>query len=399
MKEWGMLQYPGRAPQLPMHGINDLGNSMARMGQAVAGFLENTGHFVEEQMQVTSTGNLADFAGKLKEIERTTRDEINMLPVRDWDYTWEQVSAPLLDSALNELPEEARDAGKELAMLYNRRASLEARRDYELKRIGRARSQWQGRVESAVAEGDETAAQQWLEAGRHVFIPEEEMETHLQSARSKCSLNRWQHRMQEQPLETLQALQQNDAPDLPDDEEDAARLQEMTRETGQRLTLQLAQELTERVEAGHAPTAAELQQVVNAGLLSTPIQEQAERPLATHEICDWLRRVDERDGDAHQDAALKVEIATAPIPIVERQMLLRRMQQTAEIPVQQRRAHSQQLWNAYRAGAFGCCGDEMALRRLGELQEKAVEQWGQPHASSPLSEVDDFAQHWVCFEE
>lgn len=399
MKEWGMLESPGRAPQLSVHGISDWGNSMSRMGQAVAGFLENAGHFVEERMQVTSTGNLADFAGKLKEIEQSTRDELMILPIRDWDYAWEQTSAPLLESAINELPEEDREVGKDMAMLYNRRASLQARRDYELECIGQARSQWEDRVQSSVNEGDDEAAGQWLEAGRRVFVPEEEMEEQQQSVRSKCSLQRWQRRLHENPLDTLQLLQQNQPEDWPSEQKDVTRLQEQANETKRRLTIQLSQELAARVQQGKSPAADDLQQVAAAGLLAAPDASVPLRPLKTQEVCDWLRRIDERDMDEQQEAALKIEIATAPIPLNERQMLLSRLSLSANVPAETRRDYSRRLWNAYRAGSFGCCGDEAALRRLGALQEKGLHDLMQQGKAPelPLSDAADW-NHWVCFE-
>lgn len=398
MKEWGMMEYPGRAPQLSVHGISDWGNSMSKMGQAVAGFLENTGHFVHERMKVTSTGNLADFAGKLKEIEQATREELSMQPIRDWDYAWEQTSAPMLESVINEMPEETRDAARDMAALYIRRASLQARRDYELENIGRARSQWQNRVDSAVEEGDDLGAGQWLEAGRDVFVPESEMEGQQQRVRSKCSMKRWQNGLNDAPMETLLAMQQQPQ-DWPSDEADASQLQEQAAETQKRLTLQLAQELADRVEQGHAPTPEELQPFVSVGLLSELPQNQEERPLAISAACDWLRRIDEREDDAAQEAALKMEIATAPIPLEERQMLLSRLRESAAVPAEKRRDFSQRLWNAYRAGAFGCCGDEEALRRLGELQEKGLNTMlQQENRSEPPLSLTAEQDHWVCFE-
>lgn len=398
MKEWGMMEYPGRAPQLSVHGISDWGNSMSKMGPAVAGFLENTGHFVHERMKVTSTGNLADFAGKLKEIEQATREELSMLPIRDWDYAWEQTSAPMLESVINEMPEETREAAKDMAALYIRRASLQARRDYELENIGRARSQWQERVDSAVEEGDDLGAGQWLEAGRDVFVPDSEMEGQQQRVHSKCSMNRWQNRLNDAPMETLLAMQQQPQ-DWPSDETDASQLQEQAAETRKRLTQQLAQELADRVEQGHAPTSEDLQQFVSVGLLPEFPKDQDERPLSTQAACDWLRRIDEREDDAEQEAALKMEIATAPIPLVERQMLLGRLRESAAVPSEKRRDYSQRLWNAYLSGAFGCCGDEEALRRLGELQEKGLNTMRQQeNRSEPPLSLTAEQDHWVCFE-
>ena len=192
MKEWGMQAYPRQGVHLPVNSLNDWGRTGKVLGQGVAEAGQGMTALVPVIDKVARAGKTADVAAMLDEIGRETADELAHLPVRDWNYSWQQAYAPRVQEMLNQFTGEERQQALELSEVYGRRYSLEGRRNLELERIHQARRQWQERVDSAVQRGDEKAACQWVEQGRGVFVPEAEMQQTLSSTRSRSLQCSWQ---------------------------------------------------------------------------------------------------------------------------------------------------------------------------------------------------------------
>lgn len=400
MKEWGLQAYPRQGVHLPVNALNDWGRSGRVLGQGVEDAGRGLATLAPAIAQVVHAGQSADTAAMLDEIGRETAAELMEMPVRDWDYSWSQAYAPRVQEMLSLFTGEEREEARRLSEVYGARYSLEGRRNLELERIRLSRSRWQEQVESAVLRGDSEAACEWVEQGRGVFVPEEEMQHALHRTRSRSLQNTWQRQLQQNPHSALEAWQRPDA-GKPEGEEELRLLENQMKQTRADLYNRLAEQLSMAVEQGEEPDSRELERAVAAGLIpADQVKTQYPcRALETAELCNWMRRIDEHT--AGEETQLKIDIATAPIPAAQRQLLLQRVCTTSAVSLDQRLNTSRTLWNLYRRGHFGCPGDEQAMRCLGRLQEDALQRLvtrTEKETASWLEHLCHSEDDWVCFD-
>lgn len=403
MREWGMQAYPRQGVHLPLNALNDWGRSGRALGQGVSDAGQGMAALVPAIEQVARAGHRADAAALLEEIGRETAAELLELPVRDWDYSWQQAYAPRVHEMLNDFSGGEREEALRLSELYGRKYSLEGRRQMELNRLHRAKERWRRQVDAAVQRGDADSARLWVEQGRGVFVPETEMQRELEHAQSRSLQSSWQQRLQQDPHATLADWQSTESP-KPAGAAELKSLEYEMQKTRAGLFDSLAVQLGASVEQGDEPDAQMLERAVTSGVLAPDQVVALQQPrvaLGVAESCNWLRRIDERaEAD---DARLVVEIALAPLPVEQKQVLLRRVQDTAALDPQQRSRMSRALWNLYRTGRFGCPGDEEAMRCLGRLQEEALRRLSSrseqetEHWLETLCRAEN--DNWVCFEQ
>ena len=398
-----MLSYPGRGVQVPLQGIATMDEPAARLGRVIEGAAQLGAQLAEQQETVTAAGSLADFAGRLRQIEQEAREEIDMQNVRDWQYAWKQASEPRLAEAVGELPPESREAGRHLAAVYNAQASATAKRDYELGRIGLARHRWQARVDDAVERGDAEEAERWIKAGKSLFVPDGAVEEQQRKVRSQSVLNCWKKAFRTNAAEALAALRREDAR-LPQEEADAECLQQLRDAQFRAVCRTMAEEMGQSVNAGQLPSRELYEKAAAAGVLSP---QQAESARKTPEygwgvsVGNWNRRVDECPEEEGAITRLQLDILAAPLPVAERSGLLRRLQRVREIPAPIRSQLSRGLWNMYLSGSFGCPGDGEALQVLTRLQGMGLEEMTRNrHGAEPerwLAAVRPVDDTWICF--
>ncbi len=401
MKEWGMLAYPRQGVHLPLNALNDWSRSGRVLGQGVAAAGAGVAELADAIYRVSSAGNDADVAGMLDEIARETTEELLENPVRDWDYSWNQAYTPRVQQMLEQFSGETRERARRMSEAYGCRYSLEGRRRMEVERLHQSRRRWQEQVDSAVLRGDAEAACQWLEQGREIFVPEEDMQQQLSDAQSRSLHSRWQQRLQQNPHEALAAWDAESDP-RPQGAEDIRALEGEVEQARKGVFSALALQLAAGVEQGTEPDAAALHSAVAAGVIKPDSVEKLQCPrraLSSVEACNWLRRIDERaDGD---DEQFVVDIALAPIPAEQRLFLLQRLQKSAQVPPQQRSGMSRRLWNMYHEGRFGCPGDAEAVQCLGRLQEEALQRlMRRPEKESEqwLTQLQEESDNWVCYQ-
>ena len=401
MKEWGLLAYPRQGVHLPVNALNDWGRSGRLYGQGVASAVEESVGLLDAMNRVRLAGDMADISGKLDEIGKETARELLELPVRDWEYSWQQAYTPRVQEMLSQFHGETREQALRMSRERSEGYSLEGQRQLELQRIHHARGEWQKQVDDAVQRGDADAASLWVEQGRDVFVPEKQMQAQLENARNQSLQNRWQLQLQSAPHEALAAWQSEEA-EKPASEREYRAVETAVQQTRSNLFHALAVQLVADVEGGREPGVAELEQAVSSGVLpreSLVDWQKPRRAMNPAEACDWLRRIDERSSDA--DTSLSVAVALAPIPMPQRQQLMKRLNATAALPARQRIAVSRTLRSLYNEGAFGNPGDSESLRCLGRLQEEALQRQttGQEKEVrewlESLAEKDD---EWLCFE-
>ena len=402
MKEWGMLAYPRQAVQLTLNSLNDWERTGRDMGQGAQQMGRGLGELASTIARVTQTGQLADAEAMLQEIGSEATEELLEQPVRDWNYSWQQAYGPRMQQLASQYSGEVREKVLQMGAAYGRRFSLEGRRQFELKRSHQSRSRWQKQVDSAVMQGDEEAACQWMEQGREVFVPEAEMPQQLEEVRNRSLQAAWQQRLQQDPYAALTSWQSAEAR-RPADAGVLQRLEGEMENTRQELYHSLASQLASAVEQGQEPDPTVLERAAAAGVL--PREQLAGRnqevaPLSLDRTCDWLRRIDERE--AGDDSQLVLSIALAPLPREQRRLLLQRVKTTAALPPQQRTAVSRTLWNWYREGRFGCPGDAESMLHLGRLQEEALHRMttaSREETDKWLERLSKTADAWLCFDE
>lgn len=401
MKEWGMLSYPRQSVHLPLNALNDWGNTGRVLGKGVADAGAGAVDLASAMCKVQQAGHEADIAGALDKIGRETTAELMDLPVRDWDYSWQQAYAPRVQELLDQYSGDTRERARQLSKVYGQRYSLDGRRRMEVEQIRQSRQRWQQQVDAAVQQGDSQTARDWLEQGSGVFVPEEQLPAQLDMAENRSLHARWKQRLLSEPQAALAAWH-DEHDEKPSNAEELRALESEVEQTRRGVLRSLAAELAAGVSHGQEPSAASLEQAVQARVLLPEYVtgwQLPRRPLDAAEACDWQRRIDERQ--EQDDEALTVEIALAPLPLEARRSLLERLQTTAALPPQQRAAVSRGLWNMYRQGGFGCPGDAEALHALSRLQAEALERQRtgkEQDCSRWLTQLRGETENWVCYE-
>ncbi len=398
-----MLAAPGQALRVPTQGLTGWDRLARSAGEGLAAALESGAELAAMRSKVSRTGELAAFTERLGRISAEVRDELDSQPAEDWDYAWNAAASARYAEAVQELSPESREGGRELARLHSEQASIEARRDRELQRIEQARRRWEERVEASVSEGDAEAAAEWMEAGRAVFVPEEQVEQRQQQVRSRACLSRWQRELGQRPLETLAALAASAEESLPPGAAEREALEEARQQAlrGQRRAL--AMQFSESLRAGQAPDASLLELAGRAGVIEEPPAQQTVRSGAEPDAfarSAWLRWIDERADGEEADTGRRLDIASAALPADLRRSLLLRLERTAHVPAADRSALSRSLLALHRSGGLGCPGDAESGRALLRLQDEGAEllaAQGAEAASAWLRMQQDSCGRWVCF--
>ena len=405
MKEWGMLRAPSPSVQIPVQGVMGWGEVAQSLGGGISSVILGSAELTKEKEQVTATGELADFSRQLYEIADDVRTRLSGHGNQDWEYAWEQMSAPRFAEAVAQLPPNARPAGRLLAEEFSRRAALQAFRDREVQQLDRARANWQQRVDAAVQAGDATSAERWLQSGAGVFLPQAQLEQESRRVRSRAGTSRWLMGLEEHPLKMLAELADARGDSLPQEDADRRRLQSAVQRSRQAARSALVQRMEARLADGEAYDEAELELARRADILSERQLAEAKhspRSLTQNELCVWNRRVDEAPADSPEREELQMDILTAPVLSSQRQKLLKRFALSSSVEVEDRLALSRGLWQMYSNGQFGCPGDELALRRLGQLQEAGLPllaEGGPEAAAGWMDQVSRGGIHWVCFSD
>ncbi len=398
-----MLSAPSPSVHLPVQGVMGWGEVARSTGSGISSVILGSAALMKEKEQVTATGDLAEFSRKLHDISDETRARLAGREVKDWDYSWQQESAPRFAEAVAELPPAARQAGREFAEAYSRRASIQALRDREIEQLGHARRNWQQRVESAVQSGDVEQAERWLQSGGGVFVPESELETERRRVRSRACAVNWRSALANKPVLALADWGAATPDDLPQDPAELRYLKAEVERTRRESAANLALHLAEQVNNQLPYDETELEQAAAAGLISAAQLNDARRQsreLKPAEFCTWLRRVDELSDDPAERLSTKLAILTAPISQAQRAGLLQRMELAGGVAADDRRTLSRSLWQLYSAGYLGCPGDSLALQRLAELQQgglPVLAHEGSEAAARWVEHVRGGGDRWVCF--
>lgn len=405
MKEWGMLSTPAASVSIPTQGLMGWGDVAADLGAGLGSVLIGTSELLNERNRVTAGGELAAFSADLRKIGDETAAELSRREVKDWDYAWEQLSAPRFAEAVAGLSPQSRAAGAELASAYSMRASVMARRDREVAGIARARNNWQQRVDAAVSAGDEESADRWLQSGAQTFVPPAQLESQRNHVRNRARAARWRNAFRQDEMNALTMIQHADADSLPDSENEMRQVEEECTLAKSRAGNHFAQYLTASLLSGRTPDAAECAKARDAGIITPAQYDSAQQEicaLSTEEVCEWMRRIDECPAEEAPRRDLVLSIGTAAVPVAQRADLLRRVERAAGVPAADRRALSGQLFCLYRRGVFGCPGDAHAVRRLCSLQQQGLcvlADEGSEASARWLKSLGSAAGTWVCYSD
>lgn len=405
MKEWGMLSAPSPAVRVPVQGVLGWSEVAGDIGSGISSVISGGAALAQQKDEVNAAGDLAEFSGRLHAISEETREELAERDVKDWEYSWQELSAPRFAEAVAELPPAAREAGRELAEAFSRKAAVQALRDHELNRLDKSRTSWQRRVESAVRRGDAAQAESWLQSAAGVFVPQGELEQARRRVRSRACVSGWRRALAENPLRALGDIRQAPEDALPRDAEDKRYFEAEVRRYRRDETARLAETLARYVTEQEPFDDELMQQAGRAGLLDERQLATADAPqrvLSPAERCDWMRRVDEVADSSEARTRMKLNIATAPFHFDERRELLERLQTSSKLSSDDRLTLSRSLWQMYERGEFGCPGDAAALQRLADLQKAGLPvlvEEGSEAAARWLEHVRGGGERWVCFSQ
>lgn len=400
MKEWGLKAYPGQSVQVPLSGISGMGEAARAFGRGLAAAGQGVAELMEMHEQVVAQGEMATLRDELQKVAENAQQQMaENGDAEQWETSWQQTVAPMVEPLLQKIPERRREHAWQLAQETLQRASLEARRQHEVGRLTAARQQWEARVREAETRGDAKSALSRLEEGREIFVPEGEMEARRRRVESRCCSSSWHARLQEDPVGALTAWRAEGA-QHPEDETDARALREEMAAAGISLRRQLGEELAQTVLRGTAPAPEVVQGAVSAGLMP-PQQTGRNRNLSPRDEAEWMRRADECEADEDSLAALRLQLATLPAPVAQRRRLLSYLEESRSMPQEPRRQLSAELWELYRKGAFGCAGDEVPQQRFCRLLNEGRRLLAEGDAEATgawLRSLRAKQTPWLCFE-
>ncbi len=409
MKEWGMLAAPGQPAHVRTQGLYGWERVGRSVGEGVSAAILG-GAQLSELGKVNRAGELADFSEQLRTISAEVSEELREAEVQDWDYSWKAAATPRIREAVQALSADSREAGMELARMYTAQASIEARRDRDIRRVSTARGRWEQRVEASISAGQEQQASRWLEAGRGVFVPEEQMPARREEVRSRACHARWEARLQSSPLEALAEMasaREKKEGGLPSRAAETRRLEQSCTRVRQSLRRELAQSFSACLHAGEDIEPETLELAARAGVLpeaaAAPAAVRGARAAVMTDADReaWYRWLDCREDGDEGEVSARLSIASAALPLEERRRLLRRLERTRGVPAADRRSLSNQLLALYHAGGLGCPGDAEArsslldmmdegARLLAEQGVEAVSEWMEARRAG--------CDNWVCFE-
>ncbi len=402
-----MLSAPGQPVRVRTQGLFGWERVGRSLGEGISDVLKGSARLLGLEQKVNSAGELASFSEQLRGISAEVGEELaEAEEVKDWDYAWNAAASPRIAEAVQGLSVASRESAMELARAYSAQASIEARRDRDVKRIATARGRWEQQLESSVSAGQEEQAARWLEAGRGVFVPEAEMDRRLDEVRSRACRSRWESRLQAAPLETLTELASargGQGGTLPTRKEDKLGLNQSQERTRRQLRRELAQGFSENLRAGEEPEPTTLRLAAKAGILPSSPQAGkgiSDTPDATTRSV-WRRWLDTREEGEDAELDARLALAAAPLPLAERQTLLARLERSAQVPAADRRAFSHRLFGLYNAGVFGCPSDAEAQRCFLSLQDEGatlLAEQGAEAVSDWLEARRAGGDRWVCFE-
>lgn len=401
MKEWGQKAYPGQSVQVPLSGISGMGDAARAFGRGLAAAGQGAAELMEMQERVVAQGEMAALRDDLLKVAESAQQQIaENGPADNWEESWQQTVAPMVEPLLQKIPERRRESAVRLAQETLHRASLEAQRRHEVGRLTQARQQWEARVAGAVQRGDAKAALSRLEEGREIFVPEGEMDSRRRRVESRCCTEQWRTRLQDDPVGALTAWRAEDAL-RPRDEADCRELNDALAETGALLRRKLGEEFSQTLSQGLAPAPEAVQGAIAAGLLPWHEKKASKVTLSAREEAEWMRRADDCEPDEDSLAALRLQLATLPAPVPQRRRLMAYLEESCALPQEPRRELSSALWELYRRGAFGCAGDTVPQRRLCRLLNESRRLLAENDAeatSAWLKSLRAKESPWLCFE-
>ncbi|MGN0836458.1 MAG: hypothetical protein ACI4OS_03370 [Akkermansia sp.] len=414
MKEWALVAYPGTELRVPTSGIEGMSRAAAQWGQgwvgAVTGGTELAAAVLgqeesaakesadaaldEANRRVNTVGVVSKMQARLAEEMGAAGGSPEGDEPGDWQSVWQRSGAPVVAETAAVLPPKWRDAAGAMVQ----RASLLAKRRYELDSIANSRHRWQEVLESEVSRGEPQMALHQLELGRGVFVPEGQMEARRREVESRCCAARWTRALQEAPCEALRDWRREDAV-RPGGAAQLEQVELAVSQARRGLQRALGQEWTQRLAEGGEPTPQELLRAEEAGVLEAPPAEG--KPWSAQEYAAWQHRVDTReDGEAAADA-LRVEIAALRVPAPQRRALLGYLERSATLPPEHRRRVGEALWNVYLSGGLGCPEDAVPQQRLARLQQEAQQRLtaqSDEELHAWLLDCGSAASGWVCYE-
>lgn len=400
MKEWGMKASPAQGVQVPLSGIAGMDEAARSVARSIAAAGENAGKIMQMHEQIVATGESAALQTAVGAAAQRAKDDLLNAPaVPDWETAWNEAVTPLVEPLLENIPERRREGARRFVQQELHHASLNAKREREIKELRDARRQWQSSVSSAAKQGDAKTALERLEEGRDVFVPEGEMENRRREVQSLSLAESWRSRLLGDPVSALADWRAGDR-EQPAEESDRLALSREMAETHCALRRRLGAEYAQSVMQGVPPSADSLAGAAKAGLVE-PVSSAPLRPLTAQEELEWMRRAENCGADADARADLQLRLATLAAPLPQRRRLMEYLEGTRDLPQAARRELQTELRNLYDNGAFGCVGDAVPQQRMARLMQEGNRLLAEGDAEATTKWLNGLRhpeQTWLCFE-
>lgn len=405
LKDWGMIPTPANQASLRTSGINDLASARQSLAQGVQRALDGLGSLAEEKEKIKQTGELAKLSRDITNLNEEVHDEMQDLPPDNWEYQWNRASQARIKDLVDQLPEGSRELGGKVALALNQRASVESRSKAELAQIQESERMWLERLQLAEQECDEQKCELWLNSGRGQFFAESDFERKQVESRERCLFNRWQNRLDQEPLAALAELNEAEQAPIAQNSELHPRFKDKLQAVRQGTQAELGELLWMHLREGAELHDEQFELAYRAQIITPKQFEQASKGAPSksepYALCRWRKAIDEFDpGDESRFTQLKIDLGTAELALRDKQGLIKRLDALQEVALSDRRSLSRSIWNIYESGMLGARHDENSIKRLQALQEEGLEhilQAGADDTAQWLQSRKKQNDCWICF--
>ncbi len=390
---------------IPLQDAHVLAQGASRLADgvtdAVAGSAALTGKI--EQLKV-----LGERAEVRKGLERFHRETMTAFQSRN-DYEnfsrdWEDaVATKLPDYFPGNLSETTRVDLDEAIRQLRVTGGIEVREMAHLGMVERARSSWKAGMEVAARSGDSPALEKGLEEGTGVFIPVSAGESYKKELLQAGKDSGIERESLGNPLVALRELDDGRHP-FSNRKDKAIDLEAKCTEQALVVKEHLGAFYANALSHGEP---LDPQSVYNAeqrmflkpeqvrSLLDGEAQKRREMMEGVRfkapeaDLCEWRRRIDERNVTREGEAEFLISLATAGLPRRDFVALHERFLKTASVPDGIRKHVSRELSAMYRNGLWGAPGDDVALKAWRRMQDEVMDAIVQEPSDTTREKADE----------
>lgn len=374
---------------IPLHAGDALSQGVTRLASGAADALAGSAVLADKIEKVRELGERAELRKGLERFHEETMNGFrNRNDYENFARDWDDAVATKLPGYLpDDLSSSMRSDLSEAIRELKTAGGIQVRELAHLGMVDRARSSWKSGVEDAARRGNGRALDKGLEEGSGVFIPVSEVESFKRELLQHGEDAAIERESLANPIISIRELDEKRHP-FSGREDKSLDLKAKCAEQALVTREHLGEFYASQLAKGNPLDA---QSIYNAekrmfltpeqarALLDGEAQKRREMMggirfrVSEANLCEWRRRIDERNVSREGEAGFLISLATAGLPQRDFSFLYDRFKKTAEVEPELRKYMSRELNAMYRNGLWGAPGDEVTCKAWRYMQDKVMD--------------------------